>query len=455
MAPAISTRLSGSVRDVLRMSLPLVMAASGHAIRLFCDRVMLSRYSRSAISGSMTAGMTCFALMAFFLGTSRYAGTFVAQYTGAGKRDRAGSAVWQGIWVALVGGLVLSLIGMNADFIFDLVGHSPEIRAQEVIYFSVLCQFTTAPLILTAIEALWSGQGRTRIVMVIELVAATVNVLLNWIFIFGWGPIPEMGIFGAGLATGLSSIVALVLAVTLFLHRSNRLELGTWPRRTFNPALMLRLLKFGVSDGLQFMLDMMAFSFFVIFMGRVGNVELEAATISFSINGTVFIPMLGIGATASIMVGQGIGGRNIPMARRAVRSALFLALGYMLCVSMLFVFFPDVVLSLFRRPGDTTQPEVLALARNCLRFIAVYLLFDAVAIVYHNAIRGAGDTRFAMLASILLAWGTLVLPCAFLLWTGASVWWFWSIFVMHVILFGTVVFMRYQHGAWQRMRVIE
>ena len=91
----------------------------------------------------------------------------------------------------------------------------------------------------------------------------------------------------------------------------------------------------------------------------------------------------------------------------------------------------------------------------CLRYIATYLLFDALYILYSHAIKGAGDTRFAMVAGLVLSWGTLVLPCYVAMRLSASIWAMWMILVVHVGLAGIVFYLRYRGGKWQSMSVIE
>jgi len=446
---------NGGWRDVLRVAFPLIVASSGHAFRLFADRVMLSAFSREAISASMPAGLLCFAAMSFFIGTAGYVNSFVAQYTGAGRDERVGAAIWQGLYLALFGGLLVAGIGEFGEVLFDWVGHAPSVRGEQVRYFEVLCHFSFAGIALSAVNAFWSGRGRTRTVMVVELFSAVLNVGLNYLLIFGNLGLPRMGILGAGLATGLSNVAGLVLALCLFFSRKNRVRFGSFPRRTLDLPLLGRVLRFGLPNGLQFMLDIVAFNLFVIFMGRGGPVVLEAVNIAFGIEVLAFLPINGLGMAVSVFVGQGVGAGDIPLARRCVRSALVLATVYNVAVASGFVFCPGPILSLFVRQGDAAQAESLEIAMVSLRFIATYLLFDALYILYSHAIKGAGDTRFAMVAGLSLSWGTLVLPCYLAMRSSASIWVMWMILVVHVALAGIVFFWRYCGGKWQSMKVIE
>jgi len=449
------TNRDGGIAQVLRIAFPLIMASSGHAFRLFADRVMLARYSQPAIAAAMPAGLTCFCLMCFFIGTAGYAGTFVAQYEGAGRRERTGLAVWQGLYIALAGGLFVALCAPAARWIFGWMGHGPEVLEQQIVYFQVLARLSFGSILLAAINGFWSGRGKTHVVMFIELLCAGTNIVLNYALIFGHWGFPELGIEGAGYATGLSSILGLAVALALFFAPQARARFGTFPARTFDAALFRRLLRFGSPSGTQFALDLIAFNLFVILLGRLGATELEAANVAFAVNAMVFLPLIGLGMTVTILVGQAVGSGRPGQARRSVHSALVLAFIYNIAMGLCMVLFPDLILSIFARGGDAAQQHALVQAAVYMRFITAYLVFDGLYIIFSHAVRGAGDTRFAMAIGLVLSWGTLVLPSAIADHLQASATIRWLILVVHVMLAALVFFLRYRGGKWTRMRVIE
>ena len=445
----------GGILELLHVAFPLILASSGHMFRLFADRLMLARYSPEAIAGSMPAGLLSFTLMAFFIGTAGYVNTFVAQFSGAGRVKSTGLAVWQGIYISALGGAVVASMSLFSEPIFAIMGHSLEVQVEEVRYFNILCWLSFPGIALSSLNAFWSGRGKTRVVMVIELFCAAANIGLNALFIFGCWIFPELGIVGAGLATALANAAGLLLAMTLFLSRSNRERYGSWPRRTFDLALFRRLFRFGLPNGLQFGFDLMAFMTFIAILGKYGNQELIASNIAFALNSLAYLPIIGLGVAVSVLVGQNIGALDIVGARRSVRSGLCMALILSLIVGGVFLLFPEEIVSVFTRPGDGTHGEVSVMAQRCIVFIAGYLLFDAVYLVYSHAIKGAGDTRFALIAGAALSWGSLALPSYVAYRIGASFWTLWIILVVHVFLMSTIFALRYWSGKWQYMRVID
>jgi MATE family multidrug resistance protein len=455
--PRADVDLTGQadVRDVLNIAIPLILASSGHGIRIFSDRIMLAWYAQTSIAAAMPAGLLGFSLMAFFIGTVGYVNAFVAQYTGANRPREVGLVIWQGLLLSLVGGVAVAACSLFAEQIFGWIGHAPGVQAEEVRYFRILTLFSFPGIALPAINGFWSGRGKTRVVMAIELTCAALNILLNALLIFGRAGFPELGIIGAGIGTVVSNLIGLGIALLLFLSPANRAAFDTRPLRLIDLPLMGRLIRFGLPNGLQFGTDLLAFYVFVALIGTYGLVELEAANIAFGINALAFLPVIGLGVAVSIMVGQGIGASNIDYAKRAVRSSLWIAFAYNAGLLSIFLLAPELATGLFARADDPNQIQVLAMAQRCLRYIAAFLMLDALYIVFGHAIRGAGDTRFSLVASMVVAWGTLALPAWLAIRFGASVWTLWTVLVIHVGLAGAVFGARYAAGHWQFMQVID
>lgn len=441
----------GRIRDVLKIAFPLVLAASAHALNLLSDRIMLSRYSEEAIAGSMAAGLTAFALSCFFLGIIGYTGTFVAQYFGAGAKERVGTAVWQGIFLSLIGGGILATGWFWGRGLFSLFGHDPGVLEQEAVYFKLLSVGSIFLLLNTAFASFWGGRGKTGMVMFVNILITALNIPFNYGMIYGnWG-LPELGIAGAAWGTNLSAATGcLVYAWFFFVPRSSRRHFKTCSR-IFDWDLFCRLIRYGLPNGIQFSLDLISFNVFIIVLGRYGK-EVQAATsIAFGLNSIGFTPMIGIGQTVGILVGQCIGAQDIPHAKKSVSSARSVVLMYMACIALVFVIYPEPVLWMF----SIQNPEILRITKNMLRFCACFMLFDGLFIVYTNAIKAAGDTLFAMIAGTSLALVMQAAPSIVLGYYKVNVWILWSCLVFYVVTAGTVFYLRYRSGKWTTMKVIE
>lgn len=446
---------AGGMRDVLRIALPLVIASAGHAIRLASDRIMLSDVSTESLAASMPAGLGSFVIMSFFMGMAGYANTFVAQYTGAKRSERVGLAVWQAIYLSLAGGVLVALTAFFAVPIFRIFGHDVVTQALEVDYYTILAVFGWVPLVTAALNSFWSGRGKTKMVIVIELSSAFMNVFLNWVMIFGHFGCPAMGIQGAAYATGLSGLCGLFIARRYFLRPANRQEFGTLPAKTFDWDLFKRLIRFGAPTGLQFFLDLAAFQVFVVLMGCYGKVYGGAISIVFSLNAVAFIPLSGLGIATGVMVGQAIGEKSIPVAWKAVRSAFFLSVIYNVIMGVLFIFFPDWCLAPFFHETTPESLQILDVSKTALLYVSAYLVFDGLVMIYSNAVRGAGDTFWCLIVGIMMSWLLFAVPTYFIFTWGGTFWHLWTLLVACVMIQGFVYYFRFRGGKWQHMTVIE
>lgn len=445
----------GSILDVLKVALPLILSTSCHAVNMFFDRLMLTRYSQPAAAAAMTSGLTSFTIQCFFVGAVGYCGTFVAQYSGANKPDRVGTAVWQGIFMALLGGIFMATTCIWAPYLFQSFGHTPAVTEQEIIYYRFLAIGAVVFLLQQALSCFWSGRGKTTTVLIVSICVTLLNLPLNYMFIYGkWG-VPEWGTAGAAVATVLAALGGVIFyACGFFLLKSSRRHFKTLSN-IFDWAMFKRLLRFGSPNGIQLFVDLAAFNVFVILVSMYGVHEQEACSIVFGINNLAFCPIMGIGMTTSILVGQCIGAQDIHHAKKSVRSARNLMIIYMLAMSVLFTVFSHVVLAPFVRAGDMAQLEVMRLAKIMLYFVAAYLIGDGLVLVYSNAIRGAGDTKFMMWLTGILCWGGFALPCFIFWFFGFPVWYLWGTLTVYVLLFGLACYLRYRGGKWTRMSVIE
>ena len=441
----------GSMWEILKIALPLVLASSAHAVNLLADRIMLEHYSAEAVAGSMAAGLTSFTLSCFFLGIIGYTGTFVAQYYGANARDRVGTAVWQGIFLAMIGGVLLASGWFWGGWLFSLFGHDPAVVEQEVDYFRLLSLGGILLLLNSAFCAFWGGRGKTNMIMAVNLITTALNVPFNYALIYGrWG-CPELGIAGAAWGTNLSALTAcLILGGFFFLPASSRRHFGTCSR-IFDWELFKRLIRYGTPNGIQFALDLASFNVFIIVLGRYGVAVQAGASIAFGLNSLAFTPMIGIGQTVSILVGQSIGAQDIDHAKKSVASARNLVLLYMAFMGLIFIFRPELVLWGF----SGRNSEAIAIAKIMLRFIACFLLFDGLFIVYSNAIRAAGDTLFSMIAGTSMALLMQATPSVVLGYFKINVWIIWICIVIYIMTAGMVFYLRYRGGKWTRMKVIE
>ncbi len=362
--------------------------------------------------------------------------------------------LWQGVYLSLIAAALLLVCVPLAPSIFNWFDHDAPVQALEVRYFTIMCWGTAPLLISTTLACFYSGRGHTTVIMVVNLIATLINAALDYLLIFGKAGFPRMGIDGAAIATSTAFASIAVMYVVWMFWTERGSQYGLWSGRRFDHALFLRLLRFGLPSGIQQFLDIACWTLFIQLVGRLGTQELSATSLVFNLNSMVFIPLLGLGTAVMALTGQRIGEGRPQLAVRTTWMAFGLASFYVALFCGIYLLAPETILSPYGLGAE--HETVRELVVFLLRFVAVYSWCDAMTVVFSAAIRGAGDTRFALLFSLPCGITLLVLPTTVALHYGsagfAMAWYAVTVFIT-VLGFGFLA--RFQGGRWKTMRVIE
>jgi MATE family multidrug resistance protein len=441
-------------REVLRIALPLILSNSFLTLQVTIDRVLLSEFSSDAVAAAIPALLLYWTPFTLLQNIANYATTFVAQYTGAQRFHRVGPAVWQSLYFSSVAGLAFLCILPLAGWLVSLGKHSPAIQELEIAYLRCLCFAALPALFVASANSFFAGRGQSWIVLLVDGAGLSVNAVLAYAWIFGHWGFPSMGIEGAGWATVAGSTTSALVALVLFFQPRYRKTYQTVAGWRFDAALFRRMMRFGFPNGLQWMLEGLAFTFFLFLIGRLGDVDLAASNIAFSINMLAVLPMLGMGSGVAILVGQRLGENRPDLAQRTTWNGFGMALAYMNAVAALYAFMPGAFLYFFES-SDAKWPAVAALVPVLLRFVAVYSIFDSMSMVFSFALRGAGDTRFVTIVSLVEAWTIMVIPTWCVWHYEWSIYWAWAFASGYIIVAGFTFMLRFIAGKWKTMRVIE
>lgn len=445
-------------RDVLHIGFPLIVSMGATTIMEFTDRVFVSHYSLDAIAAAAPAGFANLVSLLFFMGVAGYVNVFIAQYVGSNAPERAGASLWQAIYFSFFGAAILASMAFLARPLFELVGHERSVLELEIVYFRILTVGSGAALLASALGCFFSGRGITRPNMVVNIIAAVINIPLDYMLIFGVGPFPEMGIAGAGIATASSWSMQVIMYAVLVFTKHNDKKFAVWRNRRFDKKLFARMMRFGLPSGVNLFFELFAAAFFAFMVGKIGQVELAASNIVFSINSVAFLPMIGLNVAISTLVGQAMGRGKTEDAVLATRHTVHIALLWMGCMSLIFLLFPEQLFGLFK-PSGLAGEEFMAIQDTgvvLLRFLVLYALFDPFSIVYFGAVKGAGDTHFVMWTMVTTGILVLALPLVIVHhYFNAELIVFWGIFSLYISILMVVATWRFYKGPWRTMRVVE
>jgi MATE family multidrug resistance protein len=445
-----------SYKSIILVSLPIIAGMGGSTIMMFCDRLFLAHHSQLELQAALPAGILSFTLLCILYGTVSYSSAFVSQYFGAGDRNGCSKSLAQGLYLAMFSVPVLAVLTIPGSMLLNLSGHSPQVLALEQTYFKILMLSGSGPVFTAAASSFWNGRGKTVPAMLAVMAGAGLNIILDYIMIFGKFGFPEMGIKGAAIATAISSYVpGTILTIAAYTGRTAR-SYRTRENFSFSWPLTRRILKYGFPSGLQIFMDVASFTIFIFIAGRLGTLDFTANNLAFSVNNLAFNPLLGFGFATTVIVGRCIGMGSTDMAIRATKRTLLLSLCYFVPLGVTFVLFPGFYTRLFFSPDSACSIEELsATAGKLLAIIAAWGVFDAINLIYGGALRGAGDTKFVVWVSAFLAWLFWIPGIVYLFSVrNAGIVELWLFTSFYVAIYGLVFFFRFRTGRWKKIDLL-
>ncbi|MDZ7820745.1 MAG: MATE family efflux transporter [Candidatus Marinimicrobia bacterium] len=388
---------------MLAIALPMVISHACDMVMTFTDRMFLSRLGPEIMNAAMGGGMTAMMMMTFFMGLIGYSTALVAQYLGAGRKGTCSRVTTQAFLIALAAYPVILLFRPLADRFFIVM----ELPAQQIeaqrVYFNILIYGTVAGLFRMVFSSYFSGIGRTRIVMFAGIGSMIINVGVNYVLIFGKLGFPAMGIRGAAYGTIIGGIFGVLILAVSYFSRGNRREFAVMQAFRFSGKIMKKLLYYGYPAGLEFILTFFAFNLMILIFHSMGSVTATATTIMFNWDMVSYVPLIGIEVAVTSLVGRYMGSGDVHTANRAIMSGLKTGAVYSSVVLVLFVFFPEYLAMVFRPAGSSTVfDEAVPTAVFMLRVASIYVVIEAAIATFIGALRGAGDTRWSMMASVVL-----------------------------------------------------
>ncbi|NLF32885.1 MAG: MATE family efflux transporter [Planctomycetes bacterium] len=465
--------------EVLYLAAPTSLAMVNVTLMQFIDGLMVARIQPNgpeALSAQFAAGMFSFVPSTLMLGTLAVINTFVAQNFGARRLDRCGQYAWQGLYMGWAWWLLLLGLIPLAPALFGLVGHAPAVQAMEVMYFRYIIAAEGIMLASRVIERFFYGVHRPAVVYVSSLVANVVNILGDWVLIFGkWG-FPAMGLHGAAIATVAGMAAGLAILAAAFLSPAIARQFGTRRQWRLHGGQIREIWRVGWPAGMQFFLDMLGWGLCItVLVGSIdtvggeplsdaGTVHLTATSVVMRYMRLSFMPAVGIGLATTALVGKYIGAGRMHLVKRRVGAAVVLGVAYMgLCgLAFWLLRYPMVrwFVSLDPLKGAQAAAQlemIVGVGAKVMICAAVFQVFDGVGIVYIGALRGAGDTLWPMVVSgvlagvIVLGGGTFMLAVLPGL-ESVGVWIAGSAFVISL---GVAMCLRFQSGRWQRINLLE
>lgn len=417
--------------SLLRLTIPLVLSTGCFALTLFTDRLMLMYYQPVASAASTAAGTLYWTVACLPVIAIGYASTLVAQQYGRRQRHLIGPTIWQTVWATLAVLPLFAAFAVFAPQIFSAFGHTPDLVANEAIYFRILLAAAPAAMLEGGLTAFYTGRSRGRQIFWANLAATLINVPADYVLIFGFGPMPAMGAAGASLATvGCQWLKVALFATSLYLiGRRGRYNLKVWRP---DWSLMRTLMSRGLPLGSQQLIRSAFMSGFFALLGAVSMQSLSASGIVMSLNQLILIPLIGLSTAATVMIAQWHE-RCPHTARRVALMATVPAVAATVVAGAIYWTAPAQIGQWLQRSGEG-GPELSAAVRFVLLVSAPLLVLETLCQLAMAILRGLTRTG-SMLRST--AASTFVIAAAAAgIWTSGqfTLGWAWGLYLVWVSL---------------------
>jgi len=442
---------SGDLRAVLSMSAPIVVATISRTTMSFVDFAMVSRLGTEAQAAVGTASIMLFVAISGGIGVMSCVSTFASQALGRGRLEECSAYAWQAVFLSSLFGGGLVLLWPAVPWLYAWIGHDAEVQRLEAQYMQIGLLSIAPSLIAVGLANFFNGIHRPRVTMISAVGANLFNVVADYGLIFGAFGLPAMGVAGAAAATALATTLRAGWLLAVMLLPSYRRRFDSTRTARWSGPKIRNLLRIGAPSGLQFAVDVLAWSVFVTWLiGRFGTDDLAATTIVFKLTELSFMPIVGVGIALTAVVGKAIGQGEPEVAVRRANVAWLMATIYMAAMALVFVLFRYELMRLF-----SSQERVIRIGQVLLIFAAVFQVFDAMCITHNGALRGAGDTRWPAIVLISYSWTfvvglgyALARFCPELGSAGP-----WIACTLHIILLGVTLRFRWAQGRWRRIEI--
>ena len=408
--------MKSELNVLLRLSAPMIATQFFIMGMGFVDTAMSGQYSSLDLAGVAMGGVILWPLFMLFAGVLTALTPMVSQHVGGGRRLAVGALIQQGIWVAMIFGVILFLLVRISAPLLILFDVAPEAVSIAMAYLKAASWGCPAVMLYVTLRYACEGLGQTLLPMLIAGTTLPINAGLNYVLIYGLFGAPELGGEGCGWATAIT--MWFELGVMLLVIRRPWLRNTGLFERVLKPKLapIKSILQIGLPIGMTMFLEMTVFSLVSLLVGSIGIAAIGANTIGGNLNWFVFVIPMALGSAASIRVGYHVGAKDYARAAKVARLSVLISATYAFLASLVLVLGREVLPRIY-----TSDPAVLVLTAEVLLIVAAYQFFDCTQATIIGALRGYKDTQYPMIISIIGYW-LIALPVGTILGWGLLGW---------------------------------
>lgn len=425
--------LKATHKSILKIAAPLILANLVSGVGQIIDTAFINRVGEKELNGTVIGGMIWMFFSFILMGFTAYTQRLIAKKIGEKDNKNVGKIIDNVVFISLaLLALILLLFFLLRFFGLAAMLQDPEIVAYTFEYLDILMLYVPVLIFIGFLSAFFSALGKTAIITRSVIVYIVVNLILDYLIIFGNFGFPKLGVFGSGIATG----VALTFSCLNYLYYAYKYQLirqyNLFKFEKINRKEIQSIVSKSVPLVLQNMFNMLAYWVFFMMIEKMGSAELRVSLIVRSLYLFLCLPVFGLGRAINTVVSNFIGRKELENVYKAIKKShqIGLLIGVVLC--LLLLLFPKILLRIY-----TNDVNLINDALPILRVLIVSLILFCISTVNTNIIIATGETRFVFITGVisfagylLFAYVSIFIWKSSLFYVWCSDWINWIIFTL-------------------------
>jgi len=383
------------------LAYPIILAHAGHMIASITDNIMVGHIGSVYLAASSLANNVFAIFLLFAVGLSIGVTPLVGNAFGERDFKQCKILFSNSMVFAFVSALIVCLLMLCFNFFFVHMNQPPEVIALAVPYYNILVISMFPYMFFLMGKQFIEGFELTKPAFRVTLICNVLNVVLNYIFIYGKFGFPAMELNGAGLATLISRIMMLLLLFAYIQRHKHEKFFNYESSKTeiYTKSVLLKLTKLGFPIGIQYVVETACFTLGTIFVGWFGAVALAAHQIVMNLAALTYLMASGLSSSATIRISNLIGKKSFGNFSIVNNSLLFMTVAMMLCFALIFIAFPRYIAWLF-----VSENNVIILACQIFTIAAFFQVFDGLQVVSMGILRGMQDVKIPTVITLIAYW---------------------------------------------------
>lgn len=436
-------------RAIFLLAVPMILELVMESVFAVVDIFFVGKLGASAVAAVGLTETYLYLLYSVAMGLSISVTAIVARRIGEKNKIDARKSAVQAILIAMVVSIPFSVFGIfYAKEMLTIMGGDAWVVEEGYRYTQWMLGGNAVIMLLFVINAIFRGAGDAVIAMWVLLIANTLNIILDPILIFGWGPIPAMGIEGAAIATNIGRGIGVLIQLWVLFKGTRQISIKI-SQLLIDIKIMINILRTSLGGIGQMIISMTSWIFLMRILADIGSEAVAGATITIRIMMFTIMPAWGLSNAAATLVGQNLGAGNPDRAEAVVWKIGVYNMVFLIGISLIFFFFNHQLAAIF-----TEDTSVQAVCAKWLKILSYSFFIYGWWMVAVQAFNGAGDTKTPTMINLVFFW-LIQIPLCYLLaiyfnWEDTGV--FWGVFISETAV-GLFTLWLFSKGKWKLAKV--